>query len=640
MNRNTLYKDADSFSHNIKGYFRQKFFNYKKLKIQAEEIHLLSLSFKDISDEELEEKLKIQRDKFLLKKDGVKELKLTFALICEMSFRVIEKRPYPVQIMGAIAMFRGFIIEMATGEGKTITACIATIALSWRGESCHVITSNDYLASRDAQLLSPLYNRCFVKVGFITNDMEKEERIVNYQSDVVYATSNDILADYLKDKMKVDYDFDSSKEILYKLQDKAIERTLRSLHTVIIDEADSVLADEAITPLIISIQIEDQDLIAASMEAKNILDKLKVNEHYTLDRIYSSVEINNAGFDFIKKYKENFPLSWRVDYRLKYIVKQAILAKEFYYLDKQYVIIDDEIVIVDEKTGRLMNSRSWSGGLHQAVEAKEGIPLTSPTKTNIKMSFQRFFRLYKRICGMSGTLQNIEKELWQIYYLTIVKIPLRVPKKIQIYKDEITFKKEEKWELVVKEIENIHSTKRPILVGVRTILEANELDQKIRKIGLTCTVLHALNHEEEAEIIERAGAESSITIATNMAGRGTDIILLNNSNTLGGLHVIVTERNESRRVDLQLFGRTGRQGQMGSVKTFLSVEDELLQKYMPTFIKPYLSKLLFFSLGKKMIIILYVFMQQYVEKIISKKRILNLINEQDFLKNLTFTKNK
>ena len=470
--------------------------------------------------------------------------------------------------------------------------------------------------------------------------MERDERVLNYQSDIVYATSNDVLADYLRDKMKVDYEFDSSKELLYELQDKAIDRTLRALHTVIIDEADSVLADEAITPLIISIQIEDKELLDASLEAKNILGKLKLNEHYTIDKVYNSVEINDYGFEFIKKFKEKFPLAWRVDYRLKYIVKQAILAKEFYHLNKQYVIIDEKIVIVDEKTGRLMNSRSWSGGLHQAVEAKEGIPLTSPTKTNIKMSFQRFFRLYKRICGMSGTLQNIERELWQIYYLTIVKIPLRVPKKIQIYKDEITFTKEEKWNLVVNEINQIHLKKRPVLVGVRTILEANALENKIKKLGLSCTVLHALNHELEAQIIEKAGEEGSITIATNMAGRGTDIILLNNSNTLGGLHVIVTERNESRRVDLQLFGRAGRQGQNGSVKTFLSVEDELLQKYMPSVFHPYLGKILSLPFGNKLIIFTYVAMQQYVEKIISKKRILNLINEQDFLNNLTFTKNK
>ncbi|XPV68648.1 MAG: DEAD/DEAH box helicase [Halarcobacter sp.] len=640
MENNKLYKDADSFIHNIKGFFRRKFFNYKKIKKQAQEIYSLSLTFKDVSDEELESKLRNQKDKFLLRKDNFEELKLTFALISETSFREIQKRPYPVQIMGALAMYNGYIIEMATGEGKTITACIATIALSWRGEPCHIITSNDYLASRDAQLLAPLYNRCFVEVGYITNDMENEQRVLHYQKDVVYATSNDILADYLRDKMKVDYEFGSSKELLYELQDKAVQRTLRPLHTVIIDEADSVLADEAITPLIISIQTEDKELLDASIEAKKVLDRLEINEHYEINKIYNSVEINESGFDLIKKYKESFPLAWRVDYRLKYIMKQAILAKEFYHLNKQYVIVDDKIVIVDEKTGRLMNSRSWSGGLHQAVEAKEGIPLTKPTKTNIKMSFQRFFRLYKRICGMSGTLQNIEKELWQIYYLTIVKIPLRVSKQIQIYKDEITFTKKEKWDLVAKEIEYIHSFKRPILVGARTILEANLLERKIKNLGLSCTVLHALNHEIEAQIIEKAGEEGSITIATNMAGRGTDIILLNNSNSLGGLHVIVTERNESRRVDLQLFGRAGRQGQKGSVKTFLSVEDELLQKYMPSFIHPHLGKILSLPFGKKLIINIYIFMQQYVEKISSKKRILNLINEQDFLNNLTFTKNK
>jgi len=640
MAENKLYKNADSFSHNIKGFFRRKLFNYKKLKEQAEKIHSLSLTFQNISDEELSEKLKDIRDVFLLKRDNEEKINLAFALISEASFRQLNKRPYTVQLMGALAMYNGYIIEMSTGEGKTITACIATVALAWRGESCHVITSNDYLASRDAQILMPLYNACHVEVGYITNEMKKEERVINYQKDVVYATSNDILADYLKDKMKVDYEFDSSKELLSLLQGKNTERVLRPLHTVIIDEADSVLADEAITPLIISIQTEDEDLLNASIEAKNILNSFKKDIHYKINKVYHTVEINSIGIEFLNKFKKRFPLSWQVEYKLKYIMKQAILAKEFYHLDKQYVIIDDKIVIVDEKTGRLMNSRSWSGGLHQAVEAKEEVPLTKPTKTNIKMSFQRFFRLYKRICGMSGTLQNIEKELWQIYYLTIVKIPLRVPKQIQIYKDEITFTKEQKWELVAKEIEHIHSQKRPILIGVRTISEANFLEKKINKLGFKSTVLHALNHEEEAQIIEKAGEVGSITIATNMAGRGTDIILLNESNQLGGLHVVVTERNESRRVDLQLFGRAGRQGQNGSVKTFLSAEDELFQKYIPSLLKPYVGRLLNYPLGKKFIILVYVFMQQYVEKQISKRRILNLISEYDFLDRLTFTKNK
>lgn len=640
MAEKVLYKEFDSYSHNIKGFFKRKFFNYKNLEKEALEIHEKSLEFSSLNEEDLTLKLKEQKNKFLLKKDNEEVLKIAFALICELSFRVLEKRPYPVQIMGALSMYNGYIIEMSTGEGKTITASIAAIALCWKGEPCHLITSNDYLAKRDALLLQPLYEKAFVSVGYITNEMKNEERIENYKKDLVYATSNDILADYLRDKMKVDYEFDSEKELLYKLQNKTIKRTLRNIHTVIIDEADSVLADEAITPLIISVQNKNQDLITATLEAKKIVEFLNSNIHYTKNDTYNTIQINEVGFDFIKKFKNNFPISWQVDYRLKYIIRQALVAKEFYHLNKQYVILDEKIVIVDEKTGRLMQSRSWSGGLHQAVEAKENLKLTDPTKTNIKMSFQRFFRHYKTICGMSGTLQNIQTELWQIYYLTIVKIPQRLTKKTLIYKDEILFSKEEKWKKVIEEVLKIHKTQRPILVGVRTILEADELEKKLIDLGLKCSVLHALNHEQEALLIKDAGSLNSITIATNMAGRGTDIIISKECDELGGLHVIVTERNESRRVDLQLFGRAGRQGQNGSVKTFLSIEDELLQKYMPNAIKPYLKNLAKSSFGRKIIINLYILMQQIVEKSTSKRRIENLIKEYDFMKNISFTRNK
>lgn len=640
MNEKILYKEFDSYSHNIKGFFKRKFFNYKNLKEEASSIYEESLTFSIFNDEELLKELKKQKNKFLLKKDNEDELKRAFALICEVSFRVLGKRPYSVQIMGALSMYKGYIIEMSTGEGKTLTAAIAAIALSWKGEPCHIITSNDYLAKRDALLLEPLYNKAFVSVGYITNEMKNEERIENYKKDLVYATSNDILADYLRDKMKVDYEFDSEKELLYKLQNKTIKRTLRNIHTVIIDEADSVLADEAITPLIISVQNKNEDLITATLEAKDILETLQKKIHYTINQTYNTIEINETGFEQIKKFKNRFPISWQVDYRLKYIVRQALVAREFYHLHKQYVIIDEKIVIVDEKTGRLMQSRSWSGGLHQAVEAKENVKLTDPTKTNIKMSFQRFFRHYKTICGMSGTLQNIERELWQIYYLTIVKIPQRLKKKTLIEKDEILFSKEEKWKKVIENVLKIHKTKRPILVGVRTIFEADELEKKLISLGLKCNVLHALNHEQEALLIQDAGNLDSITIATNMAGRGTDIIISKECDDLGGLHVIVTERNESRRVDLQLFGRAGRQGQNGSVKTFLSIEDELLQKYMPNSIKPYLGSLAKSSLGRKIIVNLYILMQQIVEKSTSKRRIQNLIKEYDFIKNISFTKNK
>ncbi|MBU1216058.1 hypothetical protein KJ870_05450 [bacterium] len=635
-----LYKDFDSLSHSLKGTLKRLKISSKKLHEEANKIYEDSLEWSSLSDGQLSEKLLIQKGKFLRKKENDAQLHLSFSLICELSSRVLQKRPYSVQIMGALAMFRGNIIEMSTGEGKTLTASLAVIVLSWRGKPCHLITSNDYLAKRDALLLQELYEKAHVSVGYITGEMKDEERKLNYAKNVLYATSGDILADHLKDNLKVEYEEDSTKGLIDKLLNKQVARLVPPLATVIIDEADSVLADEAITPLIISMQVEDEDLSTATKEAYKIVQTMQVKEHYIKNSIYHTIELTPKGLEYINRFKERFPLSWKVEYRLKYIIRQALLAKEFYHLHKQYVIQDEKIVIVDEKTGRLMPSRSWSGGLHQAVEAKEGLELTKPTKTNIKMSFQRFFRLYGTICGMSGTLQNISKELWQIYHLHIIKIPQRVPKKIEIFEDIMVANKDEKWHRVCEEVVSIHQTKRPVLAGVRTILEADALEKKLQSRGLESRVLHALNHEEEANIVANAGEIGAITIATNMAGRGTDIHISDECNELGGLHVVVTERNESRRVDLQLFGRAGRQGQNGSVRTILSIEDELLERYMPKGLKPYLQTLLQRRLGQRFIINFYVLMQHLVEKNMSKKRIENLIKEYDFLKNISFTKNK
>ncbi len=638
--KKALYKDFDSLSHSLRGVLKKLQISPKKLHIQANKIYEDSFVWQQLSDEELSKKLQQQKAIFLRKRENEQELQLSFSLLCELSFRVLEKRPYGVQIMGALAMYGGNIIEMSTGEGKTLTASLAVAVLSWRGKPCHIITSNEYLAKRDALLLREFYERAGVSVGYITGDMQDEERKKNYAKNVLYATSGEILADYLKDNLKVEYAEDSTKGLIDKLLNKQVQRVVPPLASVIIDEADSVLADEAITPLIISMQVDDADLSSATKEAHKIVASMKVKEHYLLHKTYHTVELTKRGLDYINRFKEHFPLSWKVEYRLKYIVRQALLSKEFYHCNKQYVVVNEKIVIVDEKTGRLMPNRSWSGGLHQAVEAKEGLVLTKPTKTNIKMSFQRFFRLYETICGMSGTLQNISKELWQIYHLHIIKIPQRVEKKIEIFEDIILLNKEEKWRKVSQEVQNIHKKNRPVLVGVRSISEADALEKKLVTQGLRPQVLHALNHEEEATIVQNAGEIGAITIATNMAGRGTDIHISEECNRLGGLHVVVTERNESRRVDLQLFGRAGRQGQNGSVRTVLSIEDELLERYMPKSMKYHFKTLLKSSLGQKLVVNMYILMQHLVEKNMSKKRIENLIKEYDFLKNISFTKNK
>lgn len=590
----------------------------KKFRLQARQVFELSQILSELSETQLTEKL--QHSQRTLKRRKISEEQITHALanVVEVCTRTLGMRPYEVQIMGALALDKNYIIEMKPGEGKTITAGLAGVLKGWRGLPCHVVTSNDYLAARDAQTLKPLYERCNVRVSAITQEMNDSQRRESYLSDVVYATSKELLADFLRDQMRLQGELDSHQLLIQKFcgeQKNAQNNVMSGLHCAIIDEADSVLGDEATTPLIISVSGQNHLLKKAALITKSIVQKLQPEVHYTLNQRYRDISLTPVGKQVIEDLTHELPAIWRVSLWRDDLVQQALVAREFFIRERHYTIIDDKVIIVDEKTGRLMHGRTWRYGLQQAIEAKENLPLSDPTETRARLSFQRFFRLYATLCGMSGTLHGLENELWHIYGVKVVRIPPRVPSQLQLLPEKIYPSHAEKWAAVITRIREFTLQGRPILVGTRSISDSEKLAQELQGLGLTCNVLNALHHEKEAKIIAGAGEPYAITIATNMAGRGTDILVNDMMSEIGGLHVIATERYESRRIDWQLYGRCGRQGQKGSAEVFLSLEDELITTYCTRYQQIILQKMLKFPVGKKITLFMYHRLQKKAEQV-------------------------
>lgn len=636
--RKTVHEGMDAIVDGVIGAWKARRFNLKKLRKRAERVMADAERQKLSSDAALRRALASKRETFLLGRYSAEAVDGALSLMVEAMARTLGKRPYTVQVMGAVAMFRQYAIEMATGEGKTLTAGLSAALFAWNGKPCHVATSNDYLAGRDARFLAPFYEFCGLSVGVIASEMDRDERRENYKRDIVYATSQNLLADYLKDRMRVDYEWDSTKAKIRSLVPSSDDprRVMRGLHTAVVDEADSVLVDDAITPLIISIPEKDPGLRDATLAARRLADAMREGEHYTVHRDLHAVEFTDKGHGRLRDRLSDFPEEWRPMYRGAYLVNLSLSARHLYERDKQYVVIDGKIVIVDEKTGRLMNQRSWSHGLHQAVEAREGVALTDPTKISIKMSFQRFFRLYANLSGMSGTLKKIERELWRIYGLPVIRIPTRLPKQHRYWPDRLFLTRREQEDRVIEEIQKARDQGRPVLVGVRTVRDSQVLSDRLRDLGMECGVLNALNHEKEAAIIAEAGRRGRVTVATNMAGRGTDIVLPEEVVELGGLHVIATERHESRRVDLQLYGRAGRQGQPGSSIAILSMEDPIIRLYFPKFLRRFLVNSFRLPFAGTVSLWTYRMIQNRAEKRMSTHRIRLLIHERKFQKALSF----
>lgn len=500
-----------------------------------------------------------------------------------------QRASFP-QLISALTMTEGYLIQLAPGEGKTLAVAMAAVLMGWSGKPLHIVTANDYLAARDAELMRPLYQACGLSVTAITSDTPPHELTDCYRQSVVYATAKQFLADFLRDDLRLSGARDPLRRRLWHMQNPKADNqpVMRGLYAVIIDEADGILIDEATTPLIIANAEEDKaDMLGAIRLARDLVDKLKLAEDYTLyTKGGGAVHLTESGKRKIELLSEVFNSYWRVPTRREEIFTLAIMAREVFQLDRHYIIQDGAVVIVDEGTGRSMPGRSWSHGIHQSIEARVGVELTPLTKISARMTFQEFFRHYHRLSGASGTLHGLDWELWKTFGLLILRVPPRTPSQLKLLPKQCFVTRKDKLAGFIACIENLHQRGVPVLVGTRRILDSEEIAALLRQRGHTCTVLNAKENEYEAQVVAGAGEYDCITVATNMAGRGTDIKISPEVAAIGGLHVLMFEAHESPRIDWQLFGRSGRQGAHGSAQPFVSLEEELITKYTPAWVKP------------------------------------------------------
>jgi preprotein translocase subunit SecA len=592
-----ILSGLDSRVYSLAGRYRRRASLTQKLLAAAEEIDARAPLWKDKSDQALRESLVGFREIFRRNKPEYEEhLPDALAAIREAADRRLGLRPYVVQLAGALALYRGTVAEMATGEGKTLTAGLTAVVWGWIGRPCHIITTNDYLADRDAKWLEPLYRFCGVSVGRVISEMEPHARREEYRKDVTYTTSKEILADFLRDRLRLDTLQNAGRRQIRALsghlQDIEKGLVMRGIHTAVVDEVDNILIDEAVTPLIISREMPNEPFVEACREANNIAATLKPGVDYRVDQQFKDIDLLPGREDQLEEKTANMPRLFRGRGPHRELIQQALKAREFFQRDTQYVIQNGKVVIVDEFTGRLMPQRTWSAGLHQIIEAKENIPLSAPTETLARLSFQRFFRFFYRLAGMTGTAREASGELWHIYGLSVVTIPPNRPCQRKINPRRIFSEHESKWQAIVDEVAERHGQGQPVLVGTRSVKASEDLAARLEKLGLPFRVLNAVRHREEARIISHAGEEGNITVATNMAGRGVDIKLANGVTRLGGLHVIATECHEAGRIDRQLFGRCARQGDPGSARSFVSMEDELLCRYVPSAVRNGIKKAL------------------------------------------------
>ena len=532
-----------------------------KLRRTVERVNALEPSTAALSDDELrgktvEFKARVEQGETL---DAL--LPEAFAVVRETGKRVLGMRHFDVQIMGGQALHEGNVAEMRTGEGKTLVATLAVYLNALTGKGVHLVTVNDYLAKRDAEWMGPIYEALGMTVGVIQHDLEPAVRKAAYDSDITYVTNNEVGFDYLRDNMAWSLD----------------QMVQRHLNFAIVDEVDSILIDEARTPLIISGQGHDATELYGQFA--KIIPRLIKDVDFTVDQKSHAAPITELGVAKVEKMLGVQNLYDQRNLELTHQLNAALKAWNLFHKDQQYIVKDGEIVIVDEFTGRLMYGRRYSDGIHQAIEAKEGLDVRSEDQTLATITFQNYFRLYDKLAGMTGTAKTEEREFREIYGLNVIVLPPNMPVRRKDNADIVYRSEEAKFNAVIDDIIAEHEKNRPVLVGTRSIEKSERLAMMLRRRGVECQVLNAKYHEQEAQIIKDAGIPGTVTIATNMAGRGTDIKLGDGIPGKGGLHIIGTERHESRRIDNQLRGRSGRQGDPGSTRFYVSLEDEVMRLF-------------------------------------------------------------
>lgn len=539
----------------------------------VERINELEPEISKLSDEELAQKTLEFKEKLRQGATLDDIMVPAFAVVREVAKRKVNMRPFDVQLIGAIVLHEGKIAEMKTGEGKTLVATMPAYLNALTGEGVHIVTVNDYLAKRDRYWMGPIYESLGLTVGLLQHDSTPSERRIAYNSDITYGTNTEFGFDYLRDNMAL-----SEEELVQ-----------RDFNYAIVDEVDSILIDEARTPLIISGVAEKPTKLYYQFAhiARNLIRDID----YTVDEKLKSVNLTDAGARKVEKILgiENIYAVTDVDY-LSYLVA-ALKAKELFKKDVDYIVKDGEVIIVDEFTGRLMYGRRYSDGIHQAIEAKEGLKIRQEAQTLATITLQNYFRMYRKLAGMTGTASTEADEFLKIYGLEVVVIPTHKPMIRIDYPDAVYKTEKAKFKAIVNEIVELYKIGRPVLVGTRSIEKSELLSSMLKRLGIPHQVLNAKYHEKEAEIIAKAGQKGSVTIATNMAGRGVDIVLGEGVADLGGLHIIGTERHESRRIDNQLRGRAGRQGDPGSSRFYVSLEDELMRLFGSEKIRGIMDKL-------------------------------------------------
>jgi preprotein translocase subunit SecA len=531
----------------------------KRIQEYVDQINGLEDQTKALTDDALKAKTAEFKEKFQQEVSLDEILPEAFAVVREASMRTLKMRHFDVQLIGGVVLHEGKIAEMKTGEGKTLMATLPVYLNAITGKGVHVVTVNDYLARRDCEWMGAIYKFLGLSVGTIYHDMPEEERKQAYESDVTYGTNNEFGFDYLRDNMKF------SEEQFVQ----------RPLYFAIVDEVDSILIDESRTPLIISGPAEEST--EKYYEVNQVIPKLQKEKHYQLEEKSKSSTLTEEGIVYLEGLLKIENLYDPANIEMLHCAQQALKAHTAFKNEVDYVVNDGQVVIIDEFTGRMMSGRRYSDGLHQALEAKEGVKIENENQTLASITFQNYFRMYEKLSGMTGTADTEAQEFSSIYKLEVVVVPTNQPMIRDDYPDVIYRTEKEKFEAIIEEIRELNGNGRPVLVGTISIERSERLSRFLKKYGIKHNVLNAKHHAKEAEIIAEAGQNGAVTIATNMAGRGTDIVLGESVPEMGGLHILGTERHESRRIDNQLRGRSGRQGDKGSSRFYLSLEDDLLR---------------------------------------------------------------
>ncbi|MCC6909546.1 MAG: hypothetical protein IT430_16530 [Phycisphaerales bacterium] len=580
-------KELDRYNESMLGAVQRLYWAHRRLRASAERVVRLSDAMMRLSEAVFDDEIEQAREMARRGRRDHESRTHAFAVVREAVRRTTGLRLFAEQVMGAWVMEDGCLAEMATGEGKTITACLTAAVQGWMGYGAHVVTVNDYLARRDAELNGPVYRRLGLSVGIVQDSSQPPERLEAYSRDITYITDQQLIFDYLRDKLHAPLQPRVSSLLLDEVTDTAMagRRELwtsrivqRGLYAATIDEADSVLIDQATTPAIIGSEGGEDKAAQYYFTAAELAASLRGGEHYVVDVPQHRVDLTEEGLERLKTVSDALPPFWAGPRRRAELVTQALVAKELFHNEDHYIVRDGDVHIVDPQTGRILDGRQWQLGLHQAVQAKEGLTVTGARETMARISYQRFFQMYRRLSGMTGTAWEVRKEMWSIYRLPVVRIPTHKPMIRKQARDRVYLDRAAKFEAVADRVAELHRQGRPVLVGTRSVDASEAMDRLLEERNIPHRVLNAVRHEQEAAIVAAAGKPGSVTVATNMAGRGTDIILGPGVAEKGGLVVIATERHESRRIDRQLFGRAGRQGDPGLAEVYKSFDDALIKQ--------------------------------------------------------------